>query len=59
MQPRQRAGRGWMEAFMYRLHPVVGDGVLEIVASGRIGRLIAVQSWFGYYNDDPGNIRNI
>ena len=28
------------------------------MASGRIGRLRTVQSWFSYYNDDPGNIRN-
>jgi predicted dehydrogenase len=46
------------EAFMYRLHPSWVK-VREIVASGRIGRLMAVQSWFSYYNDDPGNIRNI
>ena len=47
-----------MEAFMYRHHPswVAAD---ELVASGRIGRLTAVQSWFSYYNDDPANIRNI
>ena len=31
---------------------------MEVVASGRIGRLRAVQSWFSYYNDDPANIRN-
>jgi predicted dehydrogenase len=46
------------EAFMYRLHPSWRK-VREIVASGRIGRLAAVQSWFGYYNDDPTNIRNV
>ena len=46
-----------MEAFMYRLHPS-WVAVREIVASGRIGRLRAVQSWFSYYNDDPANIRN-
>ncbi|MEO6349782.1 MAG: Gfo/Idh/MocA family oxidoreductase [Candidatus Limnocylindrales bacterium] len=46
------------EAFMYRLHPS-WHGVVEIVRSGRIGKLIAVQSWFSYFNDDPGNIRNI
>jgi predicted dehydrogenase len=46
------------EAFMYRLHPS-WQKVREIVAGGRIGRLSAVQSWFGYYNDDPTNIRNI
>lgn len=43
---------------MYRLHPS-WLGVRKLVASGRIGRLVAVQSWFSFYNDDPGNIRNI
>jgi predicted dehydrogenase len=47
-----------MEAFMYRLHPS-WVAVRELVASGRIGRLTAVSSWFSYYNDDPANIRNI
>ena len=47
-----------MEAFMYRLHPS-WIAVRELVASGRIGRLQAVQSWFSYFNDDPTNIRNI
>jgi predicted dehydrogenase len=47
-----------MEAFMYRLHPS-WLAAREIVASGRIGRLVSVQSWFSYYNDDPANIRNV
>jgi predicted dehydrogenase len=47
-----------MEAFMYRLHPS-WVAVREIVSSGRIGELRAVQSWFSYFNDDPTNIRNI
>jgi predicted dehydrogenase len=47
-----------MEAFMYRLHPS-WVAVRELVTSGRIGRLMAVQSWFSYFNDDPSNIRNI
>ena len=47
-----------MEAFMYRLHPS-WVAAREIVNSGRLGRLTAVQSWFSYYNDDPRNIRNI
>ncbi len=47
-----------MEAFMYRLHPS-WEAVRELVASGRIGELRAVQSWFSYFNDDPENIRNI
>jgi predicted dehydrogenase len=47
-----------MEAFMYRLHPS-WVAVREIVESGRLGEVTAIQSWFGYYNDDPTNIRNI
>lgn len=43
---------------MYRLHPSWAM-VRELIAQGRIGRLTAVDSWFSYYNDDPGNIRNI
>jgi predicted dehydrogenase len=47
-----------MEAFMYRLHPS-WVAARALVASGRIGRLTAIQSWFSYFNDDPTNIRNI
>ncbi|MBI2777686.1 MAG: Gfo/Idh/MocA family oxidoreductase [Chloroflexi bacterium] len=52
------AGVLLMEAFMYRLHPT-WVAVRELIAAGRIGRLVAVQSWFSYFNDDPANIRNI
>jgi predicted dehydrogenase len=45
------------EAFMYRHHPSWTE-VMRLVASGEIGELQAVQSWFSYFNDDPGNIRN-
>jgi predicted dehydrogenase len=54
----REAGVVLMEAFMYRLHPS-WLRVRELVGSGRIGRLVAVQSWFSYFNDDPANIRNI
>jgi predicted dehydrogenase len=47
-----------MEAFMYRLHPS-WVAVRELVAAGRIGRLVAVQSWFSYFNEDATNIRNV
>jgi predicted dehydrogenase len=57
IEAADRAGVRLMEAFMYRLHPS-WVAVREIVASGRIGRLTAVQSWFSFYNDDPANIRN-
>ena len=52
------AGVLLMEAFMYRHHPS-WVAARELVAAGRIGRLVAVDSWFSYFNDDPDNIRNI
>jgi predicted dehydrogenase len=52
------AGVRLMEAFMYRLHPS-WVAVRDLVASGRIGTLTAVTSWFSFFNDDPTNIRNI
>jgi predicted dehydrogenase len=58
IEAAERAGVQLMEAFMYRLHPS-WVAVREIIASGRIGRISAVHSWFSYYNDDPENIRNV
>jgi predicted dehydrogenase len=46
-----------MEAFMYRHHPQ-WQRAQAIVASGGIGELKTIQSFFSYYNDDPANIRN-
>jgi predicted dehydrogenase len=54
----EAAGVLLMEAFMYRHHPS-WVAVRELVASGRLGRLRAVDSWFSYSNEDPANIRNI
>ncbi len=54
----REAGVLLMEAFMYRLHPS-WVAACQLVASGRIGRLCAVDSWFSYFNADPANIRNI
>lgn len=46
-----------MEAFMYRFHPQ-WRRTLAWVAEGAVGELRTVQSFFSYFNDDPGNIRN-
>lgn len=46
------------EAFMYQFHPT-WQRVRELLAAERIGEVLAVDSWFSYFNDDPTNIRNI
>ncbi len=51
------AGVLLVEAFMYRHHPSWVKA-LSLVGDGSIGELVAVQSWFSYFNDDPANIRN-
>jgi predicted dehydrogenase len=45
------------EAFMVRHHPQ-WQRVRERVRAGHIGSVRAVQVFFSYFNDDPGNIRN-
>jgi len=54
----EEAGVLLQEAFMYRLHPS-WVAVRDLVASGRLGHVRAVDVWFSYCNDDPTNIRNI
>lgn len=57
-QLREVAGRVHiMEAFMVRFHPQ-WQRVRELVRAGRIGTPRAVQVFFSYFTDDPGNIRN-
>lgn len=57
-QLRAVAGRVHiMEAFMVRFHPQ-WQRVRELVRAGRIGTPRALQVFFSYFNDDPGNIRN-
>lgn len=51
------AGVKFMEAFMYRLHPS-WKKVTDLVTSGAIGELRAIQTRFSYFNDDAANIRN-
>jgi D-xylose 1-dehydrogenase (NADP+, D-xylono-1,5-lactone-forming) len=44
------------EAFMYRHHPQIA-AVRELLASGRIGRLVAIDARFHYFLDRRPNIR--
>ena len=46
-----------MEGFMYQFHPQ-WEAAFDLVRSGRIGRPVAVQTWFSYFGDDPANIRH-
>ncbi len=46
------------EAFMYRFHPT-WLAARRLLDEGIIGEVMAVDSWFSYFNDDPENIRNI
>jgi D-xylose 1-dehydrogenase (NADP+, D-xylono-1,5-lactone-forming) len=49
-------GRVLMEAFMYRHHPQI-ERLLELVGSGRIGALRAVDASFGFNLGTAANIR--
>jgi predicted dehydrogenase len=55
---RERTGRQVQEAFMVRTHPQ-WLAVREMVRAGRIGRLQSVTSAFGYFNEDPANVRQV
>lgn len=46
------------EAFMVRTHPQ-WIRTRELIASGRIGKIRSIQSFFSYHNVNPANIRNI
>lgn len=45
------------EGFMVRAHPQ-WIRARDIVRSGELGDLQAIQGFFSFFNDDPGNIRN-
>ena len=54
---RRHPGLKVMEAFMYRFHPQ-WKRAKAIVDEGGIGALRTIQSFFSYFNNDPGNVRN-
>ena len=58
LEARNRTSMKIGEAFMFRAHPQWRTA-LELVAAGRIGTIRSVVGYFGYYNRDPKNIRNI
>lgn len=54
---QKQTGKLIAEAFMVRYHPQ-WDKVVELIQSGRIGKVRAVQTAFSYDNGDLDNIRN-
>ncbi len=57
LQVQKQTGKLIAEAFMVRYHPQ-WEKVVELIQSGRIGKVRAVQTAFSYSNNDLGNIRN-
>ena len=55
---RDRTGVQIEEAFMVRTHPQWLK-VRELVQSGTLGEIRAIQGFFSYYNRDPENVRNV
>ena len=58
LDTQRRTGVKIGEAFMVRTHPQ-WLRTREIVRSGRIGDLRAIQGFFSYFNRDADNIRNV
>jgi predicted dehydrogenase len=54
---QRETGKLIAEAFMVRFHPQ-WDAVVQLIQSGRIGQVRAVQTHFSYTNTDLDNIRN-
>jgi predicted dehydrogenase len=54
----ERTGRLLMEAFMYRHHPQT-DRLVDLVATGAIGRLRLVRGSFSFPLHDPSDVRLI
>jgi predicted dehydrogenase len=58
VEASERTGKLIEEAFMVRQSPQ-WLRVVELINSGAIGKLTAIQGHFSFYNDDLGNIRNM
>ncbi len=58
IEVRERTGVLIQEAFMVRTHPQ-WLRAREIVRSGGIGPVRSIAGTFSYFNDDPGNVRNV
>ncbi len=58
LEVRERTGKLVAEAFMVRFHPQ-WLRAREIVQSGQIGEVKAIQTFFSYFNADPKNVRNM
>lgn len=58
IEVRDKTGVKAGEAFVIRTHPQ-WLRARELVKSGEIGTLKAIQGFFSYFNIDPNNIRNI
>jgi predicted dehydrogenase len=58
VEVRDRTGVLIQEAFMVRTHPQWMRAV-SLVREGAIGELRSMVGSFSYFNDDPGNIRNV
>ena len=54
---QRETGKLIAEAFMVRFHPQ-WEAVVQVIQSGRIGQVRAVQTAFSYTNTDLDNIRN-
>jgi predicted dehydrogenase len=57
VEVRKSTGKQVLEAFMVRQHPQ-WIRTLELIGSGRIGVLRAIQTALCYFNADPANVRN-
>lgn len=58
IEARDRTGVRIQEAFMVRTHPQWLHA-RELVRSGRLGELKAINGLFSYYLVDPANVRNV